>query len=34
VELNIVPRVSDNTIGRTLKKAFLVRQAKLALSSR
>ena len=34
VELNIVDRVSDNTIGRTLKKIFSVRQAKLALSSR
>jgi len=34
VELNIVARASDNTIGRTLKKTFSVRQAKLALSSR
>jgi hypothetical protein len=34
VELNIVERASDNTIGRTLKKTFLVRQAKLAWSSR
>jgi hypothetical protein len=34
VELHIVDRVSDNTIGRTLKKIFSVRQAKLALSSR
>jgi hypothetical protein len=34
VELNIVERASDNTIGRTLKKTRSVRQAKLALSSR
>jgi hypothetical protein len=34
VELAIVDRASDNTIGRTLKKTFLVRQAKLAWSSR
>jgi Homeodomain-like domain len=34
VELNIVDRASDNTIGRTLKKTFSVRQAKLALSNR
>jgi transposase len=34
VELNIVAKASDNTIGRTLKKTFLVRQAKLALSNR
>ena len=34
VELNIVARASDNTIGRTLKKTFSVRQAKLALSNR
>jgi transposase len=34
VELNIVERASDNTIGRTLKKTISVRQAKLALSSR
>src|SRR5580698_692205 len=34
VELSIVDRASDNTIGRTLKKTFSVRQAKLALSSR
>jgi len=34
VELNIVERASDNTIGRTLKKTISVRQAKLAWSSR
>jgi len=34
VELHIVDQVSDNTIGRTLKKTSSVRQAKLALSSR
>src|SRR5277367_4906529 len=34
VQLNIVDRASDNTIGRTLKKTFSVRQAKLALSNR
>ena len=34
VELNIVDRAIDNTIGRTLKKTSSVRQAKLALSSR
>ena len=34
VELNIVDRASDNTIGRTLKKTRSVRQAKLALSNR
>ena len=34
VELNIVARASDNTIGRTLKKTISVRQAKLAWSSR
>ena len=34
VELNIVERASDNTIGRTLKKTRSVRQAKLALSNR
>jgi hypothetical protein len=34
VELNIVERASDNTIGRTLKKTLSVRQAKLALSNR
>jgi hypothetical protein len=34
VELNTVDRASDNTIGRTLKKTFSVRQAKLALSNR
>ena len=34
VELSIVDRASDNTIGRTLKKTFSVRQAKLAGSSR
>ena len=34
VEVAIVDRASDNTIGRTLKKTFLVRQAKLARSSR
>jgi hypothetical protein len=34
VELKIVERASDNTIGRVLKKTFSVRQAKLALSSR
>src|SRR5271165_559548 len=34
VELAIVARASDNTIGRTLKKTFSVRQAKLALSNR
>jgi hypothetical protein len=34
VQLNIVDRASDNTIGRTLKKTLSVHQAKLALSSR
>jgi hypothetical protein len=34
VQLNIVDRASDNTIGRTLKKTLSARQAKLALSSR
>ena len=34
VELHIVERASDNTIGRTLKKTRSVRQAKLALSNR
>ena len=34
VELKIVERASDNTIGRVLKKTFSVRQAKLAVSSR
>ena len=34
VELNIVPRVSDNTIGRTLKKTFLNRTSKSNGSSR
>ena len=34
VELKIVDRASDNTIGRTLKKTLSVRQAKLAWSSR
>jgi Homeodomain-like domain len=34
VELKIVERASDNTIGHTLRKTRSVRQAKLALSSR
>jgi len=34
VERGIVARASDNTIGRTLKKTWSVRQAKLARSSR
>jgi transposase len=34
VELKIVDRASDNTIGRTLKKTLSVRPAKLAWSSR
>jgi poly-gamma-glutamate capsule biosynthesis protein CapA/YwtB (metallophosphatase superfamily) len=34
VQLNIVDRAIDNTIGRTLKKTLSVRQVKLALSSR
>ena len=34
VELSIVDRASDNTIGRSLRKTRSVRQAKLALSNR